>query len=135
MKHFSSLYDLSKPTKTVPIGLTALGLGVRRATWYFFLWLIFISPIITYILDSSGMDNATSGGAGAGSAFLIGLIVFGWIVHKGDKVVMRPTPPEEFDTWCKEKRDFEKKEMEKVRRRRKCVVIALIPFVIKFILN
>ncbi|GMH66371.1 hypothetical protein TrLO_g3255 [Triparma laevis f. longispina] len=113
MKHFSSLYDLSKPTKTVPIGLTALGLGVRRATFYFFLWLIFISPIITYILDSSGMDNATSGGAGAGSAFLIGLIVFGWIVHKGDKVVMRPTPPEEFDTWCKEKRDFEKKEMEK----------------------
>jgi hypothetical protein len=85
-------------------------LSFRKGFKFGLLWLIFLSPLVRLIaLEILGSSNSTLAAlVGVLSALFVALVTVAVITYKGDKLLTRKLPAEEFDEWAAKK----KKSME-----------------------
>ena len=104
VKHFSSLYQLKSKQTYYPLFLSTNGLMVYRFFHRFFLWLIFLGPLLGYVLvQVTGDANMSAIGTLGFPFFFSVLSVIITKVKDQGKGEERIPPAEEYDELRKER--------------------------------
>ncbi|GMH90869.1 hypothetical protein TrVE_jg1314 [Triparma verrucosa] len=118
--HFSPMNALDKETPYYPSKLTPFGLSIRRATKYFWWWLLFVSPFVAWFVGAV-TDDPEKGAIGGLWSGLIIVVDFAWTnyVQRGNKPLMRKSPVVLYDEEETARRKKERAKKEKKRAKAK----------------
>ncbi|GMH80830.1 hypothetical protein TL16_g08713 [Triparma laevis f. inornata] len=99
--------------------MTPFGLSIRRATKYFWWWLLFISPFVAWFVGAVTDDPAKGAFGGLWSGLII-VVDFAWTnyTQKGNKPTMRKSPVVLYDDeeTARREKAKAKKAKEKVKK-------------------